>query len=142
MRPPAATCKRGHPASDSYVYLKLRWHKTEQRFVEYKCRQCRACRTADEARAVAREIGAALPGDDPGISFHQWQQLAGLIPGPSGPGILQLTSPTYDVHENVGSLTIGVVRRQTVIGALRDLGVRDVESRDPIEWERAIAARG
>jgi AraC family transcriptional regulator len=38
-------------------------------------------------------------------------------------------------------LTIGVVRRQTVIGALRDLGVRDVEARDPIEWERAIASR-
>jgi AraC family transcriptional regulator len=37
-------------------------------------------------------------------------------------------------------LTVGVVRRQTVIGALRELGVRDVESRDPIEWERAIAA--
>jgi AraC-like DNA-binding protein len=37
-------------------------------------------------------------------------------------------------------LTVGVVRRQTVIDALRELGVRDVESRDPIEWERAIAA--
>jgi AraC family transcriptional regulator len=36
-------------------------------------------------------------------------------------------------------LTIGVVRRQTVIDALRELGVRDVESRDPIEWERAVA---
>jgi AraC family transcriptional regulator len=39
-------------------------------------------------------------------------------------------------------LTVGVVRRQSVIGALRELGVHDVESRDPIEWERAIAARG
>ena len=39
-------------------------------------------------------------------------------------------------------LTVGVVRRQTVIDALRELGVRNVESRDPIEWERAIAARG
>jgi AraC-like DNA-binding protein len=39
-------------------------------------------------------------------------------------------------------LTVGVVRRQTVIGALRDLGVADVEARDPIEWERAMAARG
>jgi hypothetical protein len=38
-------------------------------------------------------------------------------------------------------LTIGVVRRQTVIDALRELGVRDVESRDPIEWEREIATR-
>jgi hypothetical protein len=38
-------------------------------------------------------------------------------------------------------LTVGVVRRQAVIGALRELGVQDVESRDPIEWERAIAAR-
>ncbi|HEY2510923.1 MAG TPA: AraC family transcriptional regulator [Polyangiaceae bacterium] len=39
-------------------------------------------------------------------------------------------------------LNVGIVRRQSVIGALRELGVRDVESRDPIEWERAIAARG
>lgn len=37
-------------------------------------------------------------------------------------------------------LQVGVVRRQTLIAALRELGVRDVESRDPIEWERAIAA--
>ena len=33
------------------------------------------------------------------------------------------------------------IARQTVIDALRELGARDVESRDPIEWERAIAAR-
>ena len=39
-------------------------------------------------------------------------------------------------------LTVGVVRRQAVIGALRELGVRDVEARDPIEWEREIVARG
>jgi hypothetical protein len=38
-------------------------------------------------------------------------------------------------------LTVGVVRRQSVIGALRELGVDEVESRDPIEWERAMAAR-
>lgn len=38
-------------------------------------------------------------------------------------------------------LTAGVVRRQAVIESLRELGVKDVESRDPIEWERAIAAR-
>jgi hypothetical protein len=31
-------------------------------------------------------------------------------------------------------LTVGVVRRQTVIGALRDLGIADAEARDPIEW--------
>jgi hypothetical protein len=31
--------------------------------------------------------------------------------------------------------------RQTVIAALRELGVSDVEARDPIEWERAIAGR-
>jgi AraC-like DNA-binding protein len=36
-------------------------------------------------------------------------------------------------------LTIGVVRRQSVIDALRELGVPDVEARDPIEWERAMA---
>ena len=39
-------------------------------------------------------------------------------------------------------LTASVVRRQTIIGALRDLGVKDVETRDPIEWERLVAARG
>lgn len=38
-------------------------------------------------------------------------------------------------------LTVGVIRRQMVIGALRDLGVQDVETRDPIEWERLIEAR-
>jgi AraC-like DNA-binding protein len=38
-------------------------------------------------------------------------------------------------------LTVSVVRRQTVIEVLRELGVQDVEVRDPIEWERLIAAR-
>lgn len=37
-------------------------------------------------------------------------------------------------------LTVSVVRRQTVMGMLRELGVADVEARDPIEWERFIAA--
>jgi hypothetical protein len=36
-------------------------------------------------------------------------------------------------------LTASVVRRQTVIGALRELGVKKPETRDPIEWERMIA---
>ena len=35
-------------------------------------------------------------------------------------------------------LDIGVIRRHTVVGALRDLGVAEVERRDPIEWERTI----
>jgi hypothetical protein len=39
-------------------------------------------------------------------------------------------------------LTVSVVRRQTVIGALRELGVKDAETRDPIEWEREVASRG
>ena len=39
-------------------------------------------------------------------------------------------------------LTVSVVRRHTLIGALGDLGVDNVEVRDPIEWERLIAARG
>src|SRR4051812_7675226 len=39
-------------------------------------------------------------------------------------------------------LTVSVVRRQMVIGVLRELGVSDAETRDPIEWERLIAARG
>ena len=38
-------------------------------------------------------------------------------------------------------LTVSVVRRQTVMEVLRELGVADVETRDPIEWERAMAAR-
>jgi AraC family transcriptional regulator len=38
-------------------------------------------------------------------------------------------------------LTVSVVRRQTVIGVLRELGVKDVETRDPIEWEREMEAR-
>jgi AraC-like DNA-binding protein len=37
-------------------------------------------------------------------------------------------------------LNIGIVRRHAVTGALRELGVADVETRDPIEWERALAA--
>jgi hypothetical protein len=39
-------------------------------------------------------------------------------------------------------LTAAVIRRRTVIDALRELGVADPEARDPIEWERLIAARG
>jgi AraC family transcriptional regulator len=38
-------------------------------------------------------------------------------------------------------VTVSVVRRQTVIAALRELGVPDAESRDPIEWERMVATR-
>jgi AraC-like DNA-binding protein len=38
-------------------------------------------------------------------------------------------------------LEASAVRRYTVIGALRDLGVADVETRDPIEWERLVEAR-
>jgi AraC-like DNA-binding protein len=39
-------------------------------------------------------------------------------------------------------LDVSIVRRHNVIGVLRELGVRDVETRDPIEWERLIATRG
>jgi hypothetical protein len=39
-------------------------------------------------------------------------------------------------------LTVSVVRRQTVIGVLRELGIPSAETRDPIEWERMVAARG
>jgi AraC family transcriptional regulator len=39
-------------------------------------------------------------------------------------------------------LTVSVIRRQTVIGVLRELGIADAEARDPIEWERMMAARG
>ncbi len=38
-------------------------------------------------------------------------------------------------------LDVSIVRRHTVVRALRELGVADVETRDPIEWERAMAAR-
>ncbi len=36
-------------------------------------------------------------------------------------------------------LTVSVIRRQTVIDVLREFGIRDVETRDPIEWERMLA---
>jgi len=39
-------------------------------------------------------------------------------------------------------LTVSMIRRQTVVDVLRELGVADVETRDPIEWERLIAGRG
>ena len=39
-------------------------------------------------------------------------------------------------------LNASVIRRQTVISVLRELGVANVETRDPIEWERTIGARG
>ncbi|HUJ62602.1 MAG TPA: AraC family transcriptional regulator [Kofleriaceae bacterium] len=38
-------------------------------------------------------------------------------------------------------LTVSVIRRQTVVDVMRELGVADVEARDPIEWERAMAVR-
>lgn len=38
-------------------------------------------------------------------------------------------------------LTVSMQRRQSVIDVLRELGVRDAETRDPIEWERLIASR-
>lgn len=39
-------------------------------------------------------------------------------------------------------LTVSVIRRQTVIDVMRELGVPDVETRDPNEWERLLEARG
>jgi hypothetical protein len=38
-------------------------------------------------------------------------------------------------------LNVGVMRRRSVISALRELGVSEVEARDPIEWEREVASR-
>lgn len=39
-------------------------------------------------------------------------------------------------------LNASAVRRVTVSGALRELGIRDAEGRDAIEWERLITGRG
>lgn len=39
-------------------------------------------------------------------------------------------------------LLVSAIRRQTVIGVLRELGVENVETRDPIEWERLLASGG
>jgi AraC family transcriptional regulator len=39
-------------------------------------------------------------------------------------------------------LTVSVARRQTVIGVLRELGIADPETRDPIEWERLVSGQG
>ena len=38
-------------------------------------------------------------------------------------------------------LTVCWRRRQTVVDVLQQLGIADVENRDPIDWERAMAAR-
>lgn len=38
-------------------------------------------------------------------------------------------------------LHVSVTRRNTVIDVLRELGITDVEGRDPMDWERAMAAR-
>lgn len=38
-------------------------------------------------------------------------------------------------------LAVSTVRRNTVVSVLRELGVKDVDARDPIEWERMIEAR-
>jgi AraC family transcriptional regulator len=39
-------------------------------------------------------------------------------------------------------LEVSTIRRHIATGVLRELGVQDVETRDPIEWEQQIAARG
>jgi AraC family transcriptional regulator len=39
-------------------------------------------------------------------------------------------------------LAAGVVRRHLVSAVLSELGVKDAETRDPIEWERMLEARG
>jgi AraC-like DNA-binding protein len=39
-------------------------------------------------------------------------------------------------------LNASAARRVTITGALRDLGIRDAEMRDAIEWERLITSRG
>jgi AraC family transcriptional regulator len=38
-------------------------------------------------------------------------------------------------------LDVSMNRRQTIVHLLRELGIADVERRDPIEWERLLAAR-
>jgi hypothetical protein len=38
-------------------------------------------------------------------------------------------------------LMVSMTRRQTVMDVLRELGVADVERRDPIEWERLLESR-
>jgi AraC family transcriptional regulator len=38
-------------------------------------------------------------------------------------------------------LESGILRRHAIVSALRDLGVKDVETRDPIEWERLVEPR-
>lgn len=57
-------------------------------------------------------------GGDHSISYTEWQQVAGVVPGSSGPGTLQLSAASYDVHESAGSITIGVVRTGASTGAV------------------------
>jgi len=51
-----------------------------------------------------------------------------------------LCSPPVSFTFGAHILTVSVVRRQTVIGVLRELEVADAETRDQIEWEGVGAA--
>ena len=44
------------------------------------------------------------------MTYFEWEELAGLVAFPSGPGTLALTAATYGVTQDAGSVTIGVVR--------------------------------
>lgn len=50
------------------------------------------------------------------LTFEEYQQIAGLVPPPTDPGTLEFSDANYDVNENSGSITIGVVRQGGTVG--------------------------
>ena len=48
--------------------------------------------------------------DDGGITYEEWEKLSGLIPSTPSPGTIELSEASYQVHQNVGVVTIGVAR--------------------------------
>src|SRR5262249_9780859 len=67
----------------------------------------------------SRSFLSGVTADDPldeELTFELDQQLSGLITPPNSPGVLELSSSTYSVHENAGSVTVSVVRTDGVVG--------------------------
>ncbi len=63
------------------------------------------------------EIGGNGSGSG-GETFYEWEELAGLVSFPSGPGTLALTAATNEVTQDAGSVTIGVSRTGGTTGAV------------------------
>jgi len=116
-------------------------HRERARGVDHDERRDRECGRGDQVGSIAG-LQARLAAVEPQFSAlvrrirdrNEWDDV--FVDALCTPPV-SFTLGSVVAH----ILTVGVVRRQSVIDALRELGVRDVEARDPIEWERALAAR-